>query len=206
MFKQKLLGWGFRELTSEEFTKAFERLGLKAPRPQESRETGFIFTANGLNVYVWTTYLNTEQRARNSDAGWVLIADGDNARYFTHPMRRTRHFFHRLSKHAWIARWRAVNRPLCPKCSRYMKIAYGRALKSRYWICKNNKRHDSHKAVFVSWDKGMPPRALKFLKSQRKVRAKYRKTRTRAGKLNHVAMLNRAAWRKNRPQNAIKVS
>ncbi len=200
-FRKKLLTLGFRELTSEEFSKTFKRLGLEAPRPQEGRETGFIFSANELKVFIWTTYLSQEQKSRDSDAGWILIADGDRARYFTHPLRRTKNFLLKMVRHAWVARWRIIHRPLCPQCQRYMRIAYGQALKSRYWRCDNMRHHA--KPIFVAWDNGMPPKALAFLQIQRKARSRYRQTRKKAGKPNNVAMLNRKKWPKRRPENSV---
>ncbi len=202
-FKEKLLARGFRELTNEEFSTTFSRLGLTAPRSKEGRETGFIFNANDLKVFVWTTYLNSEQRSRDSDAGWVLIADGDRARYFTHPMMRTKNFLTRLARRAWIARWRVVHRPLCPECRRYMKIAYGRALKSRYWRCDYRSSHHPYKPIFLAWDYGMPPKALAFIEKERKLREKYRDSRKKAGKPNNVAMNNRRRWKRRRSENSV---
>lgn len=202
-FKQKLLALEFRELTNEEFFKSFKRLGLEAPRPLEGRETGFIFAANDLKVYVWTTYLSSARKSRDSDAGWVLIAEGDKARYFTHPLRRTKNFLLKLSRYAWVARWRVLNRPLCPQCHNYMRIAYGLALKSRYWRCDHKESHDPRRPIFISWDHGMPPKALSFIKRERKPRRKYRETRKKEGRPNNVAMLNRKKWTKYRPENSV---
>ncbi len=202
-FKQRLLALGFRELTNEEFTKSFKRLGLEAPHSRESRETGFIFAANDLKAYVWTTYLSAERKSRASDAGWVLIADGDRAKYFTHPLRRTKNFLLKLSRYAWIARWRVLNRPLCPQCHGYMRIAYGLALKSRYWRCDKKAAHDPRRPIFLAWDNGLPPKALSFVKKERQPRRKYRQARKKAGLPNDVAMLNRKKWTKKLQNNSV---
>ncbi len=81
-FSRDMQKYGFRAITKPEFFKSFQRLGLRAPRRRLGREAGFIFSANGLNVYVWTTFLMAEQSARDEDAGWVLITKGDKAEYF----------------------------------------------------------------------------------------------------------------------------
>jgi hypothetical protein len=83
-----------------------------------------------------------------------------------------------------------------------MRIAYGWAVKSRYWRCDSKNHHHPYKSVFLPWDFGMPPKALAFLKKKRKVRRKYRDQRTRAGKPNNVAMKKRTKWKSYRRENS----
>ncbi|MEK7558488.1 MAG: hypothetical protein AAB507_01525, partial [Patescibacteria group bacterium] len=157
-FKKVLLKRGFREISPVEFRKDFQRLGLKAPSPREGREVGFRFWSNGLEVVVWTTFLAGEGRAREEDAGWVLIKDGDKPLYFSHSLRRTKNFLRNLLWHAGIAKWRAEHRPLCPMCQKRMRIAHGKGIKSRFWACINPAFHA--KAVFLPWDHELPEWAL----------------------------------------------
>lgn len=195
-FTVALFRRGFRRLSPEEFGKDFERLELSAPSPRKGRETGFTFTANGFTVLVWTTFLT--RKARNRDAGWVLIKEGDEVKYFSHPMHRTKNFLHNLIWHACIARLRVKNRPLCPKCHAFMDIARGKGLKSRYWQCKR------HKAESLPWDYGLPQEALDFLYPQRKQRARYRKKLRAQGKPQGTALKRRRKWKINRPSNIVR--
>lgn len=201
-FEEKILALGFRELTHEEFVEAFQRSGFKPLGSSVGEETAFVYSAdrpdkpNDLKVFVWTTYLSWKNESRDSDAGWILITQAGQARYFAHPLMRTKNFLITLIRLAWIARWRVINRPVCPQCQRFMKIAYGWAIKSRYWRCDYRISHHPYKPVFLPWDIGMPPKAFAFLKKRRKVRRKYREGRKRAGKPNNVAMLYRLKRKK----------
>ncbi len=185
---------GFRLVTDVEFRKNFVRLGLKAPRPRHGREVGFEFAANGLVVWVWTTWLARECQAREVDEGWVLIADGDEAVYFSHPLHRTKNFTQNLLRQAWLARWRVLHRPLCPKCKNFMDIVRGRGLKARYWRCDRRKAHTDQKPVSLDWDHGLPKKAKKFVEASRKRRERYEKERKAEGKTLHTALLKRRSW------------
>lgn len=205
-FKEKILVLGFRELTNEEFMRAIRRSGFRPPSSSVGRTTAFVYSAdrldkpNDLEVFVWTTYLSQEQKSRATASGWILITQAGRARYFAHPLMRTKNFLITLIRLAWIARWRVINRPTCRECQRYMKIAYGWAIKSRYWRCDYKSQHHPYEPVFEDWDIGMPPKAFAFLKKRRKIRRKYREGRRKAGKPNNVAMLDRLR-RKRRRKN-----
>ncbi|MDP1689755.1 MAG: hypothetical protein Q8L52_00930 [bacterium] len=203
-FGQSLLRRGFRKLTRAEFKKDFKRLELEAPSPREGREVGFVFSANGLTVFVWTTFLDWEEKARDTDAGWVLIKDGDKVKYFSHPIHRTENFLHNLLGYASAARLRVMNRPLCPKCRAYMNIARGKGLKARYWKCVRPAAHK--KAVSLSWDYGLPPAALDFLRPPRKKHAQYRKKLKAEGKKPGAALRRRKGWKVGRSKNLVPAS
>lgn len=194
----------FRQIGGLEFRKTFQRLGLRAPRPRSGRETGFVFTANQLEVCVWTTWIEKVQAIREIDAGWVLIKDNRRKKpdYFAGPFNRTKNFLVNLLRYSWLARWRSIHRPLCPECHQFMTITFGRALKSRYWSCVNRKQHlESKQNVNLGWDHGLPPRAKKFVESVRKRRANYLKKLREKGKPHHLAMRRRKTWTITRPQN-----
>ncbi len=178
--------WGFREF-SDEFWKRLRHLSLKAPRPRPGRETGFTFSANGLTVIVWTTWLEEQKIARPKDAALILIIENNKVRYFSHPIHRTKNFVKNLLNQAWIARWRVLHRPLCPVCRQFMKIAFGKGIKSRYWCCPKDKRR-------FNWDINLPPKAKRYLKNLRRRRAKYRRERRQQGKQVHVAIKIRKPW------------
>lgn len=205
-FKQlesELLRLGFRHVTNIEFQKDFERLDLKAPRPRPGRETGFNFTANGLTVKVWTTWLIGKNEARETDEGWVLIAAGDKAVYFSHPLHRTKNFNLNLLRQAWIARWRALHRPLCPKCKNFMDIVSGRALKARYWRCVRITAHTDRKPACLDWDSGLPKRASQYVKTLRRRRARYYAKLLKQGKKPGAAIRRRIGWKIGRPENIV---
>lgn len=68
-FEKELALRGFRRISGPEFSSQFKRLGLKAPRPREGKELGYLFYANEYTVFVWTTWLEMLQVARKEDAG-----------------------------------------------------------------------------------------------------------------------------------------
>lgn len=186
---------GFRRTTQGELASDFRRLALKAPSPREDREIGYTFSANGLTVVVWTTLLE-EGCMRDSDSGWVLIKMGDTVLYYSHPIHRTKDFLRNLLGHARIARLRVLHRPLCPTCGKRMFIAFGKALKTRYWRC-NRHPEPQH----LSWDHGLSTRALKFLSDARRERERYRKRARAEGKEPGAALRRRRGWKVGRPEN-----
>ncbi len=191
------LEWrSFRRITSSESRLTAMRLGLVAPSPRDGREVGYTYTANGLTVCVWTTYDAVEGCARDSDAGWVLIAQGDRVKYFSRPIHRTKNFLRNLLGHARIARTRVMHRPLCPTCRRMMDITLGQGLKSRYWSCAKHNEHQS-------WDLGLGPEALAFVERYRKEHARYRARVRAAGREPGAALAKRRGWSVTRPENRV---
>jgi RNase P subunit RPR2 len=192
LFTQYMLTEGFRKLSSVEFSSSYARLGLQAPRPREGRETGFVFTANGLTVFVWTTFLENEGHARDEDSGWVLITEGDRPAYFCHPMMRTEGFLRRLYRNAKIAKERVMKRPICPSCRAFMEIAMGKGLKSRYWKCVGKSR--PHYVKTLPWDCNLCDESATISRAERKERKPYRKLIKDSGKKVVPAMLVRKPW------------
>lgn len=195
-FEEKMLEKGFRKLGRSELRSDFKRLGLEAPRPREGREVGFTFHANGLTAVVWTTYLEEAGEARQEDAGWVLIKEGDTPRYFSHPIHRTKGFLCRLYKWAQVNKQRVEKRPLCPTCQAFMSIVPGPALKARYWECDRALRHPDHKKRTVMWDKPLSEGARRFVLAERQKRAS-------GSKPTGAAMLKRKSWSINRAENQL---
>ena len=198
-FASEMTKMAFRSYQREEMQKQFSRLGLKAPRPASGRELGFIFSANDLDVFVWTTWLTQSRTIKECDAGWVLIEQEGRAVYFAHPIHRTQNFFQHMLQQVWLARRRVLHRPLCPEpgCAAYMCIVRGRALKARYWRCDRRDRHTSGRATRLSWDHGLPPRAKKLVEELRSKRAKQRTKKPPV----IPAILRRKAWQITRPEN-----
>jgi hypothetical protein len=191
---------GYRRVSRKEFQKDFKRLSLIAPSARIGAEIGFVFHANGLDVAVWTTVLR-DGGVREQDSGWVVIRDRDEARYFTHPLHRTKNYLERLWKCAQVARQRVLNRPLCPECHQFMRIVNGRAIKARYWSCDRRYLHPSNKKNALDWDVGLSPKARAFVEKERKSRARHRRRMLKAGKRPGTALLKRHPWRIGRAEN-----
>jgi len=202
--RRELLKRGFRRITRLEKEKQFVLLGLMPPRRgsgEEARapEAGFRFDANGLTVSVWTTWLPEFKKVRKEDSGWVLISEGNTVLYFAQPLHRTKNFKTNLLKRAWLARYRVLHRPLCPECNRWMSIARGKGIGSRYWRCDNIGQHTNGKAQGLDWDHKLPPKAKKEVKRHRKERARNRQRRRAQGRPVDVARLRRRTWRSKGP-------
>lgn len=197
-FKRKLLTRGFRPISGHEFGKQFGRLGLKAPRPRYGRESGFIFYANELCVVVWTTWLAKEGVARDADSGWALITDRDKALYFARPLMRTKNFLRSLLWEAYLAAWRVEHRPLCPECKQYMNIVRGKGIKSRYWRCGRRSLHEGGAQHRLSWDHGLPEKALEYVRKKRRAQARYLKKVREEEKQPFAALLRRKPWIRSR--------
>lgn len=200
-FRKSMLARSFREITSGEFRSDFIRLNPEPPSFREGREVGFTFKANGYEVVVWTTYIEANKIARKSDAGRVLIKDGDDVIYHSHPMHRTKNFLHNLLLSAAIAKERVLNRPLCPKCGAYMHVKKGKGLKARYYQC--TRRYAHSKPVNRSWDYGLPEIVLKEVLKIRKRRLPYVKKLAAQGKKPGAALKRRRKWVSKNPKNMV---
>lgn len=204
-----LENWGFRIIPDPVFRKRFRDLKLEAPRSRRGRETGFTFSANGLEVFVWTTWLAREGEARDSDAGWIVITQKGKSRYYAHPVHRTKNFLENLARLAWIAKRRVTHRPRCPACQDFMDITFGHGLKQRYWRCNQLKKHPGGRPRWCSWDTPLPPRAREFVKALRLQRAKQKKRAKeeaeRQGKEPpRPALLIRKPWNKRVALTVVK--
>lgn len=208
-FHEGIRGLGFREITRPEFKNDFIRLGLVAPRPRKGREVGYSFHANQLTVRVWTSWLTEEEweRAgepereagiREKDSGWVLISQDDEARYFCHPLHRTKNFLENLTIRARITRDRVIMRPLCPRCFYFMDIARGIGIGSRYWRCDSVELHENERYASLDWDWGLSEDDVRFVQADRKTRRKYREELRRQGKVVEPAIFVRKAWQQTR--------
>ena len=198
--KEKLESWGFQMIPGFVFRRKFHELKLEAPRPRKSRETGFTFSANGLEVYVWTTWLAREEEARESDAGWIVITQNGQSLYYSHPINRTEDFLKRLGRFAWIGKRRVTHRPQCRICGTFMDITEGHYLKQRYWRCNSPAWHPSAKSRRLEWDAPLPPKARELMKTIRAKRAKDKRRAKRKAKEEgrqppRPAILIRKPWK-----------
>jgi hypothetical protein len=201
-FETRMRAYGFGPITREQFADDFHRLRLRAPRPRLGHEAGFQFSAKGLTVCVWTTWLREEGVARKQDAGWVLIKEGDAPLYFRGPMHRTRYFFERMAGWALVSAWKVAHRPHCPACNAFMKIVNGPELKDRYWQCNRLEEHSVRGLtgpMAYRWDIGLPELAQKFVDAERAKRIPHDAACRAAGKNPYAAMLARKLWGQGEP-------
>jgi len=196
-FTTEIEALGFIRIGTEETRKKLHEQNLHQPRKRKGREIGFKFYRNGLCVYVWTTYLHEKEEAREEDSGWVCITEGDTAKYFSEPLKRTKNFFKNMLIKARIAQYRIIHRPRCLYCKdTFLDIVRGRGVRSRYWKCGNTNRHEEDVKVYtLPWDTGMPPKARAFLDKKRKKKKSYNKKRIAEGKETYTAMKNRKPWK-----------
>ncbi len=190
-----LLRHGFESPPPEHLLK--ERgYRLVPPRRVDGRETPFVFKKNGLEAWIWTSWLRNENRARENDPAWAIIVQNDTLRYAREPIKRTAKFKERLMNWAWIIWQRVSGRPICKECGLFMDIAYGRGIGARFWKCGNIHRHTSGKVISLDWDFNMPPKAKKLLEARRRAKEKYRKERRAQGKDPFAARRKRKKWGK----------
>jgi ssDNA-binding Zn-finger/Zn-ribbon topoisomerase 1 len=102
-----------------------------------------------------------------------------------------------MLRQAWIAKWRVVNRPVCPECGNFMDITFGKGIKSRYWACEKLAPHCNGGPHRRDWDAGLPAKALAYVKGLRKIRARARKRLLSDGEPHRKAMQIRHPWRRN---------
>ncbi len=192
----------FRMLSAEEFRQRMRGKHLRDPRKRPGREIGFIYEANGLEVWVWTSWLMEENKIRDVDLGWVLISENGVSKYFSRPARRTRFFFTRLMWRSWIAGWRVENLARCKVCDRTYTIVRGPHLGQRYFkrscYCIRTKENPRT----LSWNHNknlMPLEAQRFLDSEEKSKRRdaniRKKIEKETGKPVVRERLRRRTWR-----------
>ncbi|HEY4489869.1 MAG TPA: hypothetical protein VJC12_01270 [Candidatus Paceibacterota bacterium] len=195
--EKKFRQMGFRPLESSEVRKDIVRFAAVAPHPRRGREVGFIFSANGLDIVAWTTWLKEMQEARESDSGWVLIKETGAPLYFSHEIRRTKNFLWNLLLNARVAQLRVLSRPLCPECRQFMSIVRGPAIKSRYWACLRRQFHENKRIQRYGWDYGLSAQALLWVRDVRRRRDRQKKKLAKQGKLpKKPAVLVRHGWKR----------
>lgn len=203
-FQKEMLKMNFKRNEKKEFKNDFYRLGLMVPRPRIGREAGFEFFVNGLRVKVWTTFIEEMEQARASDLGWVLITEGDIAKYFAHPTRRTKNFFKNLLQDAKACKERIIARPVCQdkKCRRLFVIQKGKG-GGRYWTCGNKEYHGNDLPA-QSWDTGLSTESMHFVTRKRKQRKQYAEKRRAEWKSVGRAKIIRKKFIITCPQNIIR--
>lgn len=213
--QKALLQHGFTQKSTISFKKDFKRLGLEAPRNLQGREEGFFYSENNLTVWVWTTYLASEQKFRDvgTDMGWVLITEGDDVRYFAKPIKRDNGFIVNLLSKAWVAQCRVKYRPLCPVCHAYMQIVRKKT-NACCWGCFKLEYHPSTTALpapsFLRWDDvgpqgSLPQKAKEYVTKLRKGVALYKAKNRKKGITRTPAALLRKKWIVHNPQNKIMI-
>jgi len=183
-FRGLMQDCGFKKLDGDEM------MIYSTLRPMAEKEFGFEYSANGLSVIVWTTWVESVSAAQESDMGWVLIIqEGEKA--YSHCFNRTKNFLLRLLRYARIAKRRIVARPVCEEHSIFMRVKFGRGIKSRYWAC-SEKNHRDKKSARRDFDFGLTDEMKKFLEAERKMRARWIEKLRKEGRPTHTTMFKRS--------------
>jgi len=205
--ERMLLDMGYREETTTYSKRLFERLNLIPPRAITGKEATYIYKSreqgNNYTVIIHTTYLKASKkwRDKDTDAGWCLIAEGDQAKYFAKPFLRTKGFILKFLRYAWVTKWKVDHRPLCPQCQDFMHIVKKVEPRGYYWICRNNVRHNEDKPVFSPWDFGLPLKASKFVSIRRDYAKRFHAKNKKEGKVVTPARKIRKIWEPKKPEN-----
>lgn len=195
-FSKELLKRKFYKTSARELCERFSRLRLIAPRKIEGSEVGFRFFENDLEVVVWTTWVEKEQRVRTKDAGWVIILDERmDICYSSRPLHRTKNFLANLLMHARIARARVMRRPRCVECGHFMKLVHGKGMKATYWRCTRRLDHVGEKAHSLPFDHDLPQEALDYLAPRRRMHRKVLRRIRAQGKSPFAAIRIRKRWK-----------
>jgi hypothetical protein len=199
-FKEKILKEGFRQIEPYEFYTELQVADVErqTPTPTVGREEGFIFSALGLEVRVWTSFIMSKGEVRTPDSGWIVIREHGGAKYFAPQMYRTKNFFKRMLLWTRICRERIQARPVCHVCrQRYMSIVHGKHYQY-YWKCTDPIHWQKfEKPPCKPWDTGLSVESLKIVHTKRETRRKYNLKRRKLGKPGFgTARKNRKPWKK----------
>ncbi len=114
-FKAEMMKEGFRQIEPYEFYTELTVADVAEPRPRVGREEGFIFSALGLEVRVWTSFIMKENGVRTLDSGWVVVRSFGVAKYFAPQMYRTKDSL----KECWYGRAYALSALSLVRYARY---------------------------------------------------------------------------------------
>jgi hypothetical protein len=197
---------GYHRVTRGDFYRTLVRLDLSAPRSIEGKEASYRYTNNNYTVKLHTTFLEKEKkwRDKSTDIGWILIVEGDEAKYFARPFQRKKGFVLKFLRYAWITKWKVDHRPLCPECNGYMDIHRKRGTRQRFWICLNKKNHSGGTPTYLSWDHELPRKASEFLEIRRAYAERYNAKNREIGKIPTPAAKIRKKWPIGNPENLTK--
>ena len=203
---REMIKMGFRNRTTHDSRKVFERLGLIPPRKIIGREEGYEYSNNGYTVKCWTSFVKSLNKFREvgKDVAWILAVEGDQALYFARPLqRRSGTMVQRFLSYAWVTKWKIDHRPLCKHCKAYMNIFRKEHSRSYMWICKNSEKHPSGKFQFESWDIGLPDKAQAFVDIRRENTKRYKAKNQKEGKHPIPAPINRNPWKVGTLENLV---
>jgi len=200
-FKKKMLELGFRLIEPYEFYTELRVADVQEPTPRYGREEGFIFSALGMEVRIWTSFVIKLGGVRYPDSGWGVIREFGVAKYFAPQMYRTKNFFKRMLGWAKICKEHILARPVCVSCNKYMSIVHGKNYQY-FWKCEEFiHRKKKEKSPCANWDIGLSEESLKIVKKKRETRRKYNLKRKRQGKPPFgTARKNRRPWKKRNSQ------
>ena len=208
-FERQVLSMGYRENTTTNIRRLFERLEITPPRKVIGREVTYSYKSreigNNYTVILHTTYIRASKKWRetDTDSGWCLIIEGDKAKYFAKPFLRTKGFILKFLRYAWVTKWKVDHRPLCPECQAYMQIAKKKDKRQYYWACHKNTIHAENKPVFSSWDFGFPLNATKFVNIRREYTIRYHRKNKKEGKIVTPAPKIRKKSIIGKPENLV---
>lgn len=200
----EMIKMGYHNRSPKDSAKVFKRLDLMPPRKVHGREEGYEYTKNGYTTRSWTSFVKALKKFRDKgeDAGWNLIAEGDEALYFARPFQRTKGFIRKFLCYAWISKWKVDHRPLCPHCNAWMHI-YRKGNRQYMWICRNSDLHPDKKFHFESWDLGLPKKAQAYIDLRRAATQYYNKKNKKENKSPTPAPFLRKPWVIMNPQNLV---
>lgn len=217
-FERELFKREFRRITRAEVIESLGGIVVSYgqskmfPRRERGFENGYLFSCNGLEVVVWTSWLDGLPGLRNMDQGWVLIRDCKHPEcpsYFAVPRHRTKNFLTNLLEDARVAAWRVRHRPKCPACGEFMDITRrhrkdGTVVpRARFWKCSRISLHQDGKPRTERWDCMFTKEQKALVEKRRRTATKQRAKRAAQGKETFVSLKRQQeAARRRRQQRS----
>ncbi len=201
-FKKAMLSIGFRLIGKREFKLELELANTEPPTKRIGREEGFTYFMLGLRVVIWTTFVTSEGKTRESDSGKVLILENNKIIYMGTLKRRTKNFFfENMYIYALAAKEHVDARPTSD-CKKLMTI-FQRRNNGRqcFWVCPIKKHRHSGGCKTKPWTLGLSDKTLSVLtKKWDKAGNYYDKLRSE-GKEPGMFLKTRNTWQKKKTSN-----
>ena len=174
----------FKKAPKNDRLMAFRREGGVQFRHIQNGEVGFIFSANGLTISIWSgcmwTRINEYARMplfRANDivsyekgAAQISLIGERSDEYFARPILLDKTYGERVVEWADILLWKVRARPQCDVCGAFMGIRQRRN-RETFWACFGAPF--PHEPAWKDWDFALPPELKeKALARRREAKAK----------------------------------
>lgn len=209
--ESRLLARGFKKSHKGQFWKDLKAFKIiPPPRHQVGSETGFENAVNGYTIRCWTTWVEAQNAARETDVGWWLILENGNPLHYARVVRRTKEFVENFLHRGWKTWCHIKKLPKCKVCGEPTKIVHRYPDHSKpytyrciFYRCFNTSKHPGGGYRDTQWYDVLPPETKKkAVEMMRQAKRQRNKTKKEKKKDPTPEFLKRQGWKRSSVSDA----